>query len=84
MDIVEIGQSRSGVVYWQKLCVDGNPGLMMSVNIYDATFFKGQQDASLVAAERVLPVVLSLMPFRSMLDIGCGVGPWVASALKLE
>ena len=50
---------------------------------YDATFFKGQRDASMVAAKQVLPLAFSVIPCMSLLDVGCGVGPWVAAAQEL-
>lgn len=53
----------------------------MSVKVYGKEFYTGQRDGSFVGAQKVLPVVLSLVPCRSLLDVGCGVGPWVASAL---
>jgi len=54
----------------------------MSAKAYGKQFYTGQRDGSFVGAQKVLPVVLSLVPCRSLLDVGCGVGPWVASALE--
>ena len=53
------------------------------MSLYDGEFYRGQRDASFIGAERVLPEVFALIPCRSILDVGCGVGPWVAAAMKL-
>lgn len=55
----------------------------MSVKVYGSEFYTGQRDGSFVGARKVLPVVLSRIRCQSLLDVGCGVGPWVAAALEL-
>jgi SAM-dependent methyltransferase len=50
---------------------------------YSAEFFKQQQDGSYKSAKRVLPHVLELVSPRSIVDVGCGVGTWLAVALEL-
>ncbi len=50
---------------------------------YDASFFEKQQAGSRPSAGIVLPLVASLLPFRTHLDVGCGVGAWVAAADSL-
>ncbi|HUQ64310.1 MAG TPA: class I SAM-dependent methyltransferase [Acidimicrobiales bacterium] len=47
---------------------------------YDVAFFEKQQAGSKPSAEIVLPLVSSLLPFQTHLDVGCGVGAWVAAA----
>jgi SAM-dependent methyltransferase len=49
--------------------------------IYSSEFFAGQVDGSARSATVVVPLVLSLLPVRSVIDIGCGVGPWAAEFL---
>lgn len=44
---------------------------------YSETFFAGQQTGSTGSAEIVVPLVLSLFPSRSVVDVGCGVGGWL-------
>ena len=45
---------------------------------YSAEFYAGQVDGSASSAAVVVPLVLSLLPVRSVVDVGCGVGPWAA------
>jgi SAM-dependent methyltransferase len=49
--------------------------------IYSNQFFARQVDGSARSAAVVVPLVLSLLPVRSVIDVGCGVGPWAAEFL---
>jgi SAM-dependent methyltransferase len=49
--------------------------------IYSSDFFAGQVDGSARSAAVVVPLVLSLLPVRSVIDVGCGVAPWAAEFL---
>jgi SAM-dependent methyltransferase len=49
--------------------------------IYSKQFFAGQVDGSARSAAMVVPLVLSLFPVKSVIDVGCGVGPWAAEFL---
>jgi SAM-dependent methyltransferase len=49
--------------------------------VYSHEFFAGQVDGSGSSAAIVVPLVLSLLPLKSVVDIGCGVGPWAAEFL---
>lgn len=51
---------------------------------YDAVFFRGQREASYAAARIILPMVRSWIPVNSVLDVGCGAGPWLAAARDLQ
>jgi SAM-dependent methyltransferase len=55
----------------------------MPTTPYSSTFYKEQRDASMVAGHELLPLVFSYVPCKSLLDVGCGVGPWVAAAQQL-
>jgi SAM-dependent methyltransferase len=46
--------------------------------VYSREFFAGQVAGSGSSAAVVVPLVLSFLPVRSVVDIGCGVGPWAA------
>jgi SAM-dependent methyltransferase len=50
-------------------------------DIYSREFFAGQFEGSARSAGVVVPLVLSLVPAKSVVDVGCGVGPWAASFL---
>jgi SAM-dependent methyltransferase len=49
---------------------------------YSPEFFAGQADGSAESAAVVVPLVLSLLTVRSVVDVGCGVGPWAAEFLS--
>ena len=50
---------------------------------YDPTFFAGQAARSLQSARIVLGRVFPWLRPRRVLDVGCGVGPWLRAALDL-
>src|ERR1700712_550282 len=50
---------------------------------YDQTFYAGQGDSSQNSARAVLPFVLEMTKAKSMVDLGCGVGGWLAVAKEL-
>jgi SAM-dependent methyltransferase len=50
---------------------------------YTATFFEKQQEGSISSAEVVVPIVLSLFPVSSVVDLGCGVGGWLRAFERL-
>ena len=61
--------------------VNGVLPMQMS-KIYSREFFDGQIAGSARSAEVIVPLVLSLTPIRSVVDVGCGVGPWAAEFLR--
>lgn len=46
---------------------------------YDRTFFDDQVPLSTSSADEVVPAVLELVGPRSVADVGCGVGTWLAA-----
>jgi SAM-dependent methyltransferase len=56
--------------------------IVMADNLYDRNFFLGQEAGSRLSAERLLPIVLAMLSPRSIVDIGCGVGTWLAVATE--
>jgi SAM-dependent methyltransferase len=49
--------------------------------IYSSEFYARQVDGSARSASVVVPLLLSLLPVKSVADVGCGVGPWAAEFL---
>jgi SAM-dependent methyltransferase len=49
--------------------------------VYSPEFFAGQAGGSAESAAVIVPLVLSLLTVSSVVDVGCGVGPWVAEFL---
>lgn len=49
--------------------------------LYSSEFFAGQMDGSARSAWIVVPLVLSLVSVKSVIDVGCGVGPWAKAFL---
>lgn len=45
---------------------------------YDSLFYQSQSEGSRNSARAVVPVVNRLVQPRSVLDVGCGVGTWLA------
>src|SRR5687768_2719946 len=45
---------------------------------YTSAFFEAQRSASGRSAEQVVPVVCQLVRPASVIDVGCGVGAWLA------
>lgn len=45
---------------------------------YDELFYRYQREGSLRSARAVLPQLRRILPFASVLDVGCGAGAWLA------
>ena len=52
-------------------------------HVYSTEFYDRQKDGSFRSAQRVLPHLLELTSPRSIVDVGCGVGTWLAAALGM-
>jgi len=50
---------------------------------YSSDFYAAQQEASLQSAREILPIIFGFERPNSVVDIGCGVGPWLATAKQL-
>ncbi len=50
--------------------------------MYGRSEFERQQQRSRVAAEAIIPLVLRATGARSVVDVGCGVGTWLAACAK--
>jgi SAM-dependent methyltransferase len=46
---------------------------------YDGSFFESQSQTSRRSAERIVPIVTEALRPRSVVDVGCGVGTWLAA-----
>ncbi|CDL01411.1 conserved protein of unknown function [Magnetospirillum gryphiswaldense MSR-1 v2] len=51
-------------------------------NRYDRDFYRAQQDGSRRSAARVVRLLHQLLKPRSVVDVGCGVGTWLAAFLE--
>jgi SAM-dependent methyltransferase len=51
-------------------------------NHYDTAFYETQQAGSLKSAREMLPLLAVVYPFRSVVDIGSGVGTWLRAAAE--
>jgi len=49
---------------------------------YTDAFYVNQSDGSYQSADCVLPLVLSVVPAKSAVDVGCGVGTWTSKLLE--
>jgi SAM-dependent methyltransferase len=50
---------------------------------YDAGFYQGQREGSRRSARAILPIVNELIRPASVVDVGCGVGGWLAAWREL-
>lgn len=50
---------------------------------YTEAFYKQFRDGARRSAEVIVPLVLQLIPVRSVLDVGCGDGSWLSVFLNL-
>lgn len=51
---------------------------MTNDQLYDEKFYRGQKNPSVKSATEILPLVAEFVHPRSVVDIGCGVGGWLA------
>lgn len=51
--------------------------------VYDRAFFDAQAPGSAASAAAIVPAVHGLLAPRSVIDIGCGVGAWLAEFERL-
>lgn len=54
----------------------------MNLYQYGDDFYSYQQIGSLASARTVVPLLLRHLPVRSVLDVGCGAGAWLAAYLE--
>ncbi len=52
---------------------------MENKQFYDKNFYNGQKDGSFNSAMEILPIVSDFIHPRSIVDVGCGVGTWLAA-----
>lgn len=55
---------------------------MDSSTQYDQAFYANQCGGSLRSARAIIPLLLSRVPVRSVVDVGCGVGTWLSAFLE--
>jgi hypothetical protein len=53
------------------------------VENYGSNFYDRQREGSLKSAKAILPIVFDLLKPKSVVDFGCGVGTWLATAEQL-
>jgi len=46
--------------------------------VYDSQFYANQRGQSHSSAGVVVPLVLDLLPVKSVVDVGCGIGTWLS------
>jgi SAM-dependent methyltransferase len=49
---------------------------------YDIDFFSQYEAASTASARKIVPLVLDLIKPRSVVDVGCGLGTWLAACTE--
>ena len=56
---------------------------IMSETLYDSGFFQQHVTGSLTSAQAVLPVLFRYYRPESIVDVGCGLGPWLKATMDL-
>src|SRR5262249_58837250 len=74
------GQGGGGQAARIKVMRSGE--LQQSPYIYDDRFFRTADQTAAAAADGLLPHVAAELPIRSVLDVGCGRGVWLACWLR--
>lgn len=46
------------------------------VTAYTTDFYNDINEGSMVAADIILPILKEIIPFKTVLDVGCGTGAW--------
>lgn len=49
---------------------------------YSQAFYAGQVQGSCISASRIVPIIIELLHPSTVLDIGCGLGGWLAEFIK--
>jgi SAM-dependent methyltransferase len=53
------------------------------IQVYDAGYYSDVEDKAVTSARTVLPWLLDLLRPRSIVDVGCGTGAWLATSMEL-
>jgi hypothetical protein len=56
--------------------------ISLKISGYNHAFYQEQMDGSVRSAAAVVPLVLALLPVRSVCDVGCGAGTWLSVFMK--
>jgi SAM-dependent methyltransferase len=52
------------------------------MNVYNTEFYAHRRARTLVAARKILSLVRDITDFKSIADVGCGTGTWLAAAFE--
>src|SRR6266542_308161 len=52
------------------------------MTVYTQDFFRSRETGSLTSAHHIVPIVLDLVRPKSVVDVGCGLGTWLAVFAK--
>ena len=50
----------------------------MNNQLYTQNFYQSLQEGSRLSAQEVVPLVMELIQPTSVVDVGCGLGTWIA------
>src|SRR6266568_3782288 len=69
-------RGRYSLVCWREASEKAGRGIRMEA--YTADFFRKEHDIVLQSARQVVPIVMSLVKPRRVIDVGCGTGVWLS------
>lgn len=52
--------------------------------VYDDKFYAQINDSAMISADIILPLVKKIIPFKTVIDVGCGQGAWGVSLNQNE
>jgi hypothetical protein len=53
-----------------------------TTSLYDESFFIERKDGSYNSAQQIVPLLRNLIGMKSVCDVGCGIGTWLAAFIE--
>lgn len=64
-------------------CVTDSATAVLSEMSYTPEYYAELRHESISSARQILPIILDVLAPTSIVDVGCGTGPWLAIAIEL-
>src|SRR5205823_2836775 len=67
---------------YDKAALPAHLGMTVNSRPYSESFFEGHVNGSLRSAREIIPVLFSFVKPASVIDVGCGLGAWLAAFVE--